>query len=226
MGMMAEMRVTGIVVLAAALAAGAAGCATRVQISPAEQAAAAAAVAGGTWQPQVGTASWYGADFHGRTTANGEVYDMHAPTAAHKTLPFNTVVRVTHLTTGAATEVRINDRGPFVGERIIDLSMAAAGDLDMIRTGIAEVRIEVIRPGDPPAAAAGYVVQVASFRESGNARALRDRLRGAGFDAELQPSGGYTRVVIPGLDASSAAQVQQRLRERGFPEGLARPAGR
>lgn len=223
---MAVMKVIRVVVLTVALAAGAVGCVTQARISPADQAAAAAAVAAGSWQPQVGTASWYGADFHGRTTANGEVYDMHAQTAAHKTLPFNTVVRVTHLTTGAATVVRINDRGPFVGQRIIDLSMAAAGDLDMIRTGIAEVRIEVVRPGDQPAAA-GYVVQVASFRDAGNARALRDRLRGAGFAAELQPSGGgFTRVVIPGLDASTAAQAQQRLRERGFPEGLARPAGR
>lgn len=213
-----------LVALAVALIAGAVGCATQVQISPAEQAAAAAAVAAGRWQPQVGTASWYGADFHGRTTSNGEVYDMHAHTAAHKTLPFNTVVRVTHLGTGAATEVRINDRGPFVGDRIIDLSMAAGRDLDMVRTGIAEVRVEVVRPGDP--AAAAYVVQVASFRESGNARALQERLRRAGFAAELQQSGAYIRVVIPGLDAGTAVQVQQRLRERGFPEGLRRPATR
>lgn len=210
-------------VLAAAIVAGAVGCATRVAISPAEQAAAAEAVAAGRWQPQVGIASWYGSDFHGRTTSNGETYDMYAHTAAHKTLPFNTVVRVTHLATGAATEVRINDRGPFVGERIIDLSLAAARDLDMVRTGTAQVRIEVIRPGDPPAV---YLIQVASFREHANARALLDRLRRAGFAAELRQGGDYTRVVIPGLDANAALQVQQRLRERGFPEGLRRPDSR
>lgn len=210
-------------VLAVVIFAGAVGCATRVAISPAEQAEAAAAVAAGRWQPQVGTASWYGSDFHGRTTSNGETYDMYAHTAAHKTLPFNTVVRVTHLATGAATEVRINDRGPFVGDRIIDLSLAAARDLDMVRTGTAEVRIEVIRPGDPPPV---YLVQVASFREYDNARALLDRLRRAGFAAELRQGEDFIRVVIPDLDANAALQVQQRLRERGFPEGLRRPDSR
>ena len=210
-------------VLAVVIFAGAVSCATRVAISPAEQAEAAAAVAAGRWQPQVGTASWYGSDFHGRTTSNGETYDMYAHTAAHKTLPFNTVVRVTHLATGAATEVRINDRGPFVGDRIIDLSLAAARDLDMVRTGTAEVRIEVIRPGDPPPV---YLVQVASFREYDNARALLDRLRRAGFAAELRQGEDFMRVVIPDLDANAALQVQQRLRERGFPEGLRRPDSR
>lgn len=210
-------------VLAVVIFAGAVGCATRVAISPAEQAEAAAAVAAGRWQPQVGTASWYGSDFHGRTTSNGETYDMYAHTAAHKTLPFNTVVRVTHLATGAATEVRINDRGPFVGDRIIDLSLAAARDLDMVRTGTAEVRIEVIRSGDPPPV---YLVQVASFREYDNARALLDRLRRAGFAAELRQGEDFIRVVIPDLDANAALQVQQRLRERGFPEGLRRPDSR
>lgn len=212
-----------ILALTLAIFAGTMGCATRPDISAADQTAAAAAVAAGTWRPQEGTASWYGADFHGRPTSNGELYNMYIHTAAHKTLPFNTIVRVTHLTTGAATEVRINDRGPFVKKRIIDLSMAAARDLDMVRTGIAPVRIEVLRAGDPPPV---YLIQIGSYREYANARSLLDRLLHAGFGAELQRGGRLTRVVIPGLDAVTAAQVQQSLRERGFPEGLKRVANR
>ncbi len=207
----------------AIFAGGTMGCMTRPQISAADQLAAATAVAAGTWQPQEGTASWYGADFHGRPTSNGELYNMYTHTAAHKTLPFNTLVRVTHLTTGAFTEVRINDRGPFVGNRIIDLSMAAARDLDMVRTGIAPVRIQVVRPGDPPPI---YLIQIGSYREYANARNLLDRLRHAGFGAELQQGDSLTRVVIPDLDAATAAQVQQNLRARGFPEGLLRVSNR
>ena len=91
-----------------------------------------------------GRASWYGPDFHGKLTSNGERYDMFAMTAAHKTLPMNTIVRVTSKATGKSTVVRINDRGPFVDNRIIDLSKAAASKIDMIGTGTALVKLEVI----------------------------------------------------------------------------------
>ncbi|OQX75112.1 MAG: hypothetical protein B6D59_00195 [Campylobacteraceae bacterium 4484_4] len=91
-----------------------------------------------------GKASWYGNDFHGCKTSNGEYYDMYTRTAAHKTLPINTVVRVTNLRNRKSTTVRINDRGPFVKDRIIDLSYQAAQDIDMIRTGTAPVEIEVL----------------------------------------------------------------------------------
>ena len=212
-----------ILALTLVILAGTVGCATRAQVSTADQRAAGQAVAASNWQPQVGTASWYGAEFHGRPTSNGELYNMYTHTAAHRTLPFNTVVRVTHRNTGASTEVRINDRGPFVGDRILDLSMAAARDLDMVRTGTAPVRIEVVRPGDPPPV---FQVQVGAFRDYANAGDLHRRLRAAGFAAELQQGENLTRVVIPGLDASTAAQVQQRLRERGFAEGLRRAVNR
>ena len=97
---------------------------------------------------QEGVASWYGPGFHGKLTSNGEVYDMHATTAAHKTLPFNTRVRVVNLDNQRETEVRINDRGPFAGNRIIDLSYQAAKELGMIKSGIAPVRLVVTqRPG-------------------------------------------------------------------------------
>jgi rare lipoprotein A len=94
---------------------------------------------------ETGLASWYGGKFHGRRTASGEVYDMYELTAAHRTLPFGTVVRVTRLENGRSVEVRITDRGPFIKGRIIDLSYAAAKRLDMIRDGVARVRLVVVR---------------------------------------------------------------------------------
>lgn len=95
-----------------------------------------------------GGASWYGEPFHGRRTASGEFFDMYTMTAAHKTLPFGTVVRVTRPDTRQFVVVRINDRGPFVEGRIIDLAYGAAHDLDMIRSGVVEVELEVIAWGD------------------------------------------------------------------------------
>ncbi|MDG2243746.1 MAG: septal ring lytic transglycosylase RlpA family protein [Rhodospirillaceae bacterium] len=91
-----------------------------------------------------GIASWYGPNFHGKRTANGEVYDMNALTAAHKTLPIPSVVKVTNLENGRSMKLRINDRGPFVDGRIIDLSRRAAQELDVIRSGIARVRVELV----------------------------------------------------------------------------------
>lgn len=96
-----------------------------------------------------GLASWYGARFHGRLTANGEVFDMDALTAAHPSLPMPSLARITRLDTGASVIVRINDRGPFVEGRIIDLSRAAAEALDFLGVGLAEVRVEAYGPADP-----------------------------------------------------------------------------
>lgn len=94
-----------------------------------------------------GIASWYGKKFHGRQTANGERYDMYDITAAHRTLPFGTVVLVRNMNNGKELKVRINDRGPFIKGRIIDLSYGAARKLDMIRDGIVPVRIRVVQQG-------------------------------------------------------------------------------
>lgn len=94
---------------------------------------------------RTGTASWYGEDFNGRRTANGETYDMNAMTAAHTTLPLPTIARVTNLENGRSVVVRINDRGPFVEDRIIDLSRAAARELGFERNGLARVRVAVLR---------------------------------------------------------------------------------
>ncbi|MCF7984756.1 MAG: septal ring lytic transglycosylase RlpA family protein [Thiohalocapsa sp.] len=95
-----------------------------------------------------GIASWYGPKFHGRKTSSGEIYDMHQMTAAHKTLPLPTYARVTNLENGRSAVVRINDRGPFVGDRVIDLSLAAAEKLDVVKNGTAEVEVVSIDPRD------------------------------------------------------------------------------
>ena len=97
-----------------------------------------------------GYASWYGKQFHGRKTANGEVYDMDAMTAAHKELPFNTRVRVVNVKTGKSVVVRINDRGPYIEGRIIDLSRRAAGKLGMFFSGTTMVRVEILPPRKKP----------------------------------------------------------------------------
>jgi len=94
---------------------------------------------------EAGLASWYGRQHQGRRTANGEHYDMNKMTAAHRTLPFNTIVRVTNLDNGRSVQVRINDRGPYRRDRILDLSAAAARNLGMTDDGVAQVRIEVVK---------------------------------------------------------------------------------
>jgi rare lipoprotein A len=94
---------------------------------------------------ETGIASWYGVPYNGRHSANGEIYDMEKLTAAHRTLPFDTWVEVTNLENKKRVDVRITDRGPFVNGRIIDLSLAAARELDLVQAGIVRVRIKVIR---------------------------------------------------------------------------------
>ena len=91
-----------------------------------------------------GVASYYGSGFHGRRTANGERFDMHAMTAAHRTLPFGTLVKVTNLSNGKSTVVRVNDRGPYVGNRVIDLSVAAAKQIGSTHSGVAQVSLEIV----------------------------------------------------------------------------------
>ena len=96
-----------------------------------------------------GIASYYSDEFNGRKTANGETFDMHDLTAAHRTLPFNTVVSVTNLDNGKEVQVRINDRGPFVGDRVIDLSLKAAREIDLVSKGTARVSLEIVEMGSP-----------------------------------------------------------------------------
>lgn len=135
-----------------------------------------------------GVASWYGPGFHGQRTASGEPYDMYSMTAAHKTLPLPAYARVTNLRNGRSVVVRVNDRGPFKDDRIIDLSYTAAARLDMLRDGTALVQVEALVPGSrasaPPAVVAPekLVVQAGAFSDPANAERLVARLRTGGFD--------------------------------------------
>jgi len=160
-----------------------------------------------------GNASWYGAPFHGRRTSNGEIYDMHQMTAAHRTLPFSTVVRVTNLTNGKQTEVRITDRGPFVEGRIIDLSMGAARAIDMVGAGVARVRLELV--SGPHPTAGQFTVQVGAFARPENATRLRTRLERTYQPILVQeydsPKGKFYRVRVGRVASEDRAQ---RLAER------------
>ncbi len=178
---------------------------------------------------EVGMASWYGHPYHGRTTSNGETYDMRQMTAAHLSLPFGTRVRVTNLGNGRSVELRINDRGPFSDNRILDVSRAAAERLRMVDAGLAKVRLEVIaapgmaaKPRVRPAAvkpaavetaacsSAGHGVQVGSFRNPANARGVL-----AGLDGRYGPArvvsaavnGGTLYRVVIGSESPAAARA-------------------
>ncbi len=166
-----------------------------------------------------GNASWYGIPFNGRRASNGEIYDMHKLTAAHRTLPFDTVVRVTNLSNGKSTVVRITDRGPFVDNRIIDLSMAAAQEIDSIGPGVVPVRLEILSPGIDPTSGF-FTVQVGAFRDRGNAERLRERLNAEYSPIFIQPydspDGLFYRVrvgKVPGEDAAQHFGEQLRNRE-------------
>ena len=126
--------------------------------------------------PQTGMASWYGPGFHGHATTSGEPYDQHDLTAAHPTLPLGTRVRVTNLDNGRSVEVRVNDRGPFVKERAVDLSYAAASAIGVVGPGTAPVRIEIVERPPGGYTRVLYCVQVGSFSEAEKARALRAEL--------------------------------------------------
>lgn len=169
---------------------------------------------------QTGTASWYGPDFHGKTTSNREVYDMYEMTAAHPSLPFGTRVMVTNLDNGRSVEVRVNDRGPFVKNRIIDLSYAAARLLGMVGPGTAPVRLDLlsrnVRPEGP-----GYIIQLGSFTDERNARELLARLGkryGPAFISEFILAGRtFYRVRIPSGDRPGTEALAARLNAAGYP---------
>jgi len=164
-----------------------------------------------------GLASWYGVPFHGRRTASGETYDMHQLTAAHRTLPFGTLVRVTNLRNGRKTEVRINDRGPFIEDRVIDLSLGAARALDMVARGVVPVRLEVIAA--PPDVSGYFSVQVGAFLVRDNALRLRQRLETRYQPVFIRewdsPEGLFYRVYVGRVSSGEAARsLAARLRDR------------
>jgi rare lipoprotein A len=155
-----------------------------------------------------GNASWYGAPFHGRRASNGEIYDMNKMTAAHRTMAFGTMVKVTNLTNGKSAVVRITDRGPFVDNRIIDLSMAAAKAIESIGPGVVPVRLEVISGSDP--FGGFFTVQVGAFKERDNAERLRARLNDLYPPSTIQQvdldDGTFYRVRAGKVSGEQAAQ--------------------
>lgn len=197
---------------------------------------------GTTTISEEGMASWYGAEFHGRQTANGEVYDSSLLTAAHRTLPFGTIATVTDLDSGRSVQVRINDRGPFVAGRSIDLSKAAAEQLGLISNGVARVRIDAVLPkqgpetpvsltsappakADPGLRATLHTVQVASFANQSNAQKLVEMLRQRGMSPDLEnlADSGNTRVVLRGVGEPALAATLAELRKLGFNSVIVRP---
>lgn len=169
---------------------------------------------------QTGVASWYGPNFHGKTTSNKEVYDMYDLTAAHKSLPFGTFVMVTNLNNGKSVTVRINDRGPFVKDRIIDLSYAAAKAVDMIDTGTAPVKLDILTDISPKRSSQKFSVQVGSFVQEDNAKILKNELQRKFQNVYITPfktvNQVYYRVRIKAKDQDSATALAKRLIEAGY----------
>jgi rare lipoprotein A len=159
-------------------------------------------------QGEEGIASWYGHPYHGRPTASGEIYNMYALTAAHRTLPFGTQVRVHDLENGYDVVVRINDRGPFVEGRIVDLSYAAAQAMHM--PSIARVRLEILGYGASGEEAGVFAVQVGAFRERGNAERLKARIEPRFGPVMIQPfdrgDGLFYRVRVGRANSEDAAR--------------------
>jgi rare lipoprotein A len=174
---------------------------------------------------EVGVASWYGEDFHGKLTATGDVYNMYKLTAAHKTLPLGTVVEVTNLENGRKVDLTINDRGPFVDDRLIDLSYGAAKTLGSVDKGLAKVRVRALGPvAGTQLARSGnmggpYYVQVGAYSEVPNARQVHDKLLRAGYEGSritsIQRSGRTLHGVQAGAFESlpQAKQALVRLRQ-------------
>jgi rare lipoprotein A len=168
-----------------------------------------------------GLASWYGGKFHGRLTANGERFDANQLTAAHKTLPFGTVVKVTNLENERTVTVRINDRGPFVENRIIDLSRGAAERLEMTGTGVAQVRLQIIHPGEVDPGT--RVIQIGSFSMPDNADAVAARLSEAGFDPQIEAAdSGVYRVTLVDVPEEELDEYRRRLSRLGYSHVLVR----
>jgi len=204
-------RTHGIAIILLAAIVAASACVRRVvpaALTPAPD---------GVW---TGIASWYGPGFDGKTTSNGDVYDMRAMTAAHKTLPFDTLVRVTNLTNGKSAVVRINDRGPFVEGRIIDLSQAAAEAVDMIEPGTVPVRLEPLAGVSFSADSPRWAVQVGSFISAENARSLKSRLKPRFESVDVFRSAvdgqTYFRVRISASDRTAAWALVATLARDGI----------
>jgi len=165
---------------------------------------------------QKGIASWYGPNFHGKYTSDGEIYNMYALTAAHKTLPMNTIVKVTNLNNGRSVIVRINDRGPFVRGRIIDLSYAAGKKIGLNKTGIAPVKLKVIGFRGKNYVN-GYMIQVGAFRKYKGALLTAKKYKKLGYNTKIKDINGLKKVFIIGFNSYKKAQkFKKRHNLNGF----------
>ncbi|MBQ9207595.1 MAG: septal ring lytic transglycosylase RlpA family protein [Treponema sp.] len=186
-------------------------------------------------------ASYYAEKYHGRKTASGEIFNMNAFTCAHKTLPFGTVLRVTNLSNNKSVDVRVNDRGPFVKGREIDVSKAAAQKLGMIKTGTARVKIEILSANGntsqivkksptvttPQKSEPLYWdVQVGSFSNYENANKIAQNLLQNGFDnVYFQKTSSVTRVVIKKIPDSALKITEAKLRSNGYADYIVKKNG-
>jgi len=163
---------------------------------------------------ETGWASWYGPHYNKRRAANGEIFDMDAMTAAHLTIPLNSIVRVTNIKTGSSALLRITDRGPFASNRIIDLSKGAAQKLDIYRPGTALVKIEVLESPVPIDSGGRWCVQIGGFKKADEAAELKDKLVRRYHTAKVlqftSPVGEeWLRVRVAQDDKKRAEQVKQ-----------------
>ena len=182
-------------------------------------------------------ASYYADKFHGRKTANGEIFDMYALTAAHKSLPFNTMVKVTNLDNGKSVVVRINDRGPFVAGREIDVSKAAASKLGMLSEGVARVSLQILGEKENPVSTTTLVaakqdeaeltvtqhwdVQLAAFSSRMNAEIFAKKAQRLGIkNLAYQTTKDVTRVIIRDLATEEVAPLLEILEEKGYTDYL------
>jgi rare lipoprotein A len=170
---------------------------------------------------QSGLASWYGPDYNKRKGANGEIYDMHQLTAAHLTIPLNSIVRVTNLATGESVLVRITDRGPFVADRIIDLSLEAAKRISVYRPGIARVKLELLQSPANFDNGGRWVVQIGAFNHQDVATEIKDKLERRYHSAQVLQFKGprhdwWVRVRVLNDDKKRA---QELAHENTTPEG-------
>jgi rare lipoprotein A len=170
---------------------------------------------------ETGLASWYGPPYHNRRGSNGEIYNMHAMTAAHRTFPLDSIVRVTNLKTGSTALVRITDRGPFIPGRVVDLSLAAAQKLDVWKPGIAKVKVELMQSAASPASPGKWAVQIGGFPHEPAATKLADHLKRRYHTANVlcfaSPAGDWW-IRIRVLD-DDHERAQKLAAETSTPEG-------
>ena len=183
-------------------------------------------LASGVGYSEEGIASWYGDDFHGKKTANGEVYDMYSMTAAHKLLPFNTKLKVTNLSNGKSIVVRVNDRGPFVEKRIIDLTHTGASSLGMMGPGTARVRVESVgavagltQGGDMKGT---FYIQIGAFGQRENAKRLAERVKSSGKNSRhyYAEAVSFWRVQVGPYESLQKAENDRASLRGEFPSSF------